>query len=165
MKNNSFLSLILCLLWIGFALNLQAQTPTKRAVNTNKTSTTNAGDSPQKIAEEICNCVNNFFNQYHPTIKTLVEDMVELGEEEAVKKFQNALMQLQGAEQEKAIADAQRFSEDANNGKMDNCLKIFEKKASMLTEAEQEQVMKELEISPSCKLVDDLIKIGNKDKK
>ncbi|MFN3315981.1 MAG: hypothetical protein ACK40K_04150 [Raineya sp.] len=72
---------------------------------------------------------------------------------------------MKGKEQEKAIADAQKFNEDVNNGKMDNCTKMFEEKAAKMTPAEQEQVMKELENSPSCKLVDDLIKIGNKDKK
>ncbi len=160
MKKTISFTLTLCLLWIGLALNVYAQAPNKRAASTNKTKS--AGDNPQKVAEDICNCVNNFFNQYHPSIKKLVEDMVELGEQKALENFQNTLLSLQGKEQEKALADAQQFSKDADEGKMDNCLKMFETRTTQMSEAEQQQVLRELENSPSCKLIDDLIKLGNK---
>lgn len=159
MKKTLAFVFALCFLWIGLA-DVFAQAPNKRAASNNKNKS--AGDTPQKVAEEICNCVNNFFNQYHPSIKKLVEDMVEFGQEKAMENFQNTLINLQGKEQEKAIADAQKFSKDADEGKMDHCLKMFETKAATMTEAQQQQVLRELENSPTCKLIDDLIKLGNK---
>jgi len=33
-----------------------------------------------------------------------------------------------------------------------------------MTDVQKEKVMQELENSPACKIVDDLIKLGNKDK-
>ena len=114
MKKTLFFSLAVCFLMIGLALNLQAQPPAKKAMKTNKTKS--AGDNPEKVAEDICNCVNDFFNQYHPSIRKMVEDMVEAGEEKATENFQNTLLSLQGKEQEKALADAQKFSDDVNSG-------------------------------------------------
>lgn len=160
MKKILSFTLTLCFLMVGLALNLQAQPPAKRAVKTNKTKS--ADDNPQKVAEDICNCINSFFNQYHPSIKRMIEDMVELGQEKATENFQNTLLSLQGKEQEKALADAQKFSDDVNTGKMDNCLKMFETKTTSMTDAQKEQVLKELENSPTCKIVDDLIKLGSK---
>lgn len=160
MKKTLSFSLAVCFLMIGLALNLQAQLPAKRAVKTNKTKS--AGDNPQKVAEDICNCINDFFNQYHPSIKKMIEDMVELGEEKAVENFQNTLLNLQGKEQEKAVADAQKFSNDVNGGKMDACLKMFETQTVSMTDAQKEEVFKELENSPTCRIVDDLTKLGSK---
>ncbi|GAB4124377.1 MAG: hypothetical protein OHK0045_11540 [Raineya sp.] len=132
----------------------------KKAVKTNKVKSAN--DDPQKVAEEICNCVNNFFSQYHPSIKKMVEDMVEFGQEKAMENFQNTLLNLQGKEQEKAILDAQNFSKDVEEGKMDNCIKAFEARTASMNETQKAQVMKELESSPACKMVDDLMKLGQK---
>jgi len=161
MKKKLSLVFAICSLMLGSVLNLQAQLPAKRTVKTNN-DTKSAGDSPQKVAEDICNCVNNFFNQYHPTIKKMIEDMVELGEEKATEKFQNIVLSLQGKEQEKAIADAQKFSSEVNAGKMDNCLKMFQTRTTSMSDAQKEQILRELEISPACKMVDDLIRLGSK---
>jgi hypothetical protein len=161
MKKNFATTLAVCFLMIGLALNLQAQPPAKKAVKNQKA---NSADTPEKVAEDLCNCINNFLNQYHPSIRKMLEDMVEFGEAKATENFQNTLLSLQGKEQEKAIADAQRFSDDVNNGKMNKCIKAFEAKTATMTEAQQAKILQELENSPACKIVDDLIKLGNKDK-
>lgn len=43
-------------------------------------------------------------------------------------------------------------------------IKDFEAKTASMTDVQKEKVMQELESSPNCKIVDDLIKIRNKDK-
>lgn len=150
---------LVCFLMIGLA-TLQAQPTTKkRAAKTNNSKSSE--NTPQKVAEDVCNCVNSFLNQYHPSIRKMMEDMAEFGEEKATENFQNTLLSLQGKEQEKALADAKRFSDDVRAGKMDNCIKNFEASVANMTDAEKEQVLRELESSPSCKIIDDLIKIGN----
>jgi len=161
MKKHLAFALAICFLMIGLALNLQAQPPAKKSA---KTQQMNSADSPEKVAEDLCNCVNNFLNQYHPSIRKMIEDMIEFGQEKAAENFQNTLLNLQGKEQEKAIADAQRFSQDVNEGKMDKCIKAFEARTASMTDAQKTKVMQELESSPNCKIVDDLIKIGNQDK-
>lgn len=155
-------------------LVVQGQLPTKSKaaskVNSNTNSrasstgsSTKAGETPQQVAEELCNCFNNYFSQYHPLIKSLIEDMAIHGEDKAVQTFQDKVVKLSSEEQQKVIADAQKFAEDANkepNG-MTACFETFQKKTSTMPEDQVKKALAELELSPSCKTIDELIKIGN----
>ncbi|MCU0437086.1 MAG: hypothetical protein MUC49_04175 [Raineya sp.] len=164
-------TLALCLT-VGFTF-AQGQLPIKsKAATTNKAntsskaSTTKAGETPQQVAEELCNCFNNYFSQYHPLIKTFIEDMAIQGQEKAAQIFQDNILKLSQEEQTKVIADAQKFAEDANkepNG-LTACFETFQKKTSTMPEAEVKKALEELELSPSCKTIDELMKIGKSGK-
>lgn len=134
--------------------------PSKKGVKSNSGSRNNSTATPEKVADDLCNCVNNFFNQYHPSIKQYIDDMLSLGEEKALEKFQNFLMSLPENEQKKAVDDAQKFSKDVEAGKLNICIDKFKNATSKMTEAQAQRVLDELEKSPTCKLVDDLIKLG-----
>ncbi|PKQ67376.1 hypothetical protein [Raineya orbicola] len=134
--------------------------PSKKGVKSNSGSRNNSAATPEKVADELCNCINNFFNQYHPSIRQYIDDMLSLGEEKALEKFQNYLMSLPENEQKKAVDDAQKFSKDVEAGKLNICIDKFKNSASKMTEAQAQRVLDELEKSPACKLVDDLIKLG-----
>ncbi len=150
-------SLVMFLLLSGSIAFAQ---PTKKGVKNNSSSRNNSATTPENVAEELCNCINNFFNQYHPSIRQYIDDMLSLGEEKALEKFQNVLMNLPEKEQKKAVEDAQKFSKDVDAGKLNTCLNKFQSAASKMTEAQVQKVLDELEKSPSCKLVDDLMKLG-----
>lgn len=165
-------TLALCFV-VGFVV-AQGQLPIKSKaaskVNSNTNSrasstgsSTKGGETPQQVAEELCNCFNNYFSQYHPLIKNLIEDMAIHGEDKAVQAFQDKVIKLSQEEQQKVIADAQKFAEDANkeNNGMTGCFETFQKKTSTMPEEEVKKALAELELSPSCKTVDELIKIGN----
>jgi len=165
-------TIALCFLVTGLAF-AQTKLPIKpKAATTNSnsraatTNSTSKGETPRDVAEELCNCFNNFFNQYHPAIRSLVEDMALHGEEKALEAFQKKVMNMSQEEQQKVIADAQKFAEDANNPKsgMANCIQIFQTKTSKMSEKDAQKILDELEASPSCKTIDELIKIGTKGK-
>ncbi|MCS6796315.1 MAG: hypothetical protein NZ516_10185, partial [Raineya sp.] len=101
--------------------------PTKKGVKTNSGSRNNSTNSPEKVAEGLCNCFNNFFNQYHPSIKQYLEAILTIGEEKAFEKFQNYLMTLNKREQKKAVENAQRFGKYVDEGKLDVCTEKFQK--------------------------------------
>lgn len=81
-------------------------------------------------------------------------------EEKALEKFQNALMSLSEKEQKKALDDTQKFSKDVDAGKLNVCLDKFKDTTFQMTEAKVQKILDELEKSLTCKLVDDLIKLG-----
>lgn len=168
-------TLALCLT-IGFTF-AQGQLPTKsKAATTNKANTssrasstgssTKAGETPQQVAEELCNCFNNYFSQYHPLIKTFIEDMATQGQDKATQIFQDNILKLSQDEQAKVLADAQKFAEDANkeNNSMTACFETFQKKTSTMPDDQVKKALEELELSPSCKTIDELIKIGKSGK-
>jgi len=149
-------------------LPIKSKAASKVNANTNSRASNNgnstkAGETPQQVAEELCNCFNNYFSQYHPLIKTFIEDMASQGQEKATQIFQDNIMKLSQEEQQKVVADAQKFAEDANkeNNAMTTCFETFQKKTSTMPEDQVKKALAELELSPSCKTVDELMKIGN----
>jgi hypothetical protein len=168
MKSLFQTTLALCFFVIGLA-SLQAQVPAKAKAAaaskaTSKAKKKQGRDTPENVAEELCDCFNNYLNQYHPIISGMISDMAVLGEEKALENFQEKFSKLSEKEQQTVLNDVNSFSKDAKDseGEMAKCINIFKTKTSKMSKADTQKVLDALERSPNCKTIDDLIKMANK---
>ncbi len=66
-------------------------------------------DDAQSAALEMCECMNNFFNELHPQLIQLMNDMIEVGEEEAQANFMEYLISASSEEQAQIQSDVMRM--------------------------------------------------------
>jgi hypothetical protein len=62
-----------------------------------------------ELAYKLCDCVEGIIEEFHPTLRDLMKDMVEKGEVEAQKKFAEKLMAMTEEEQKKVMVDIERM--------------------------------------------------------
>jgi hypothetical protein len=137
-----FLSLILSL---GFSL-VQAQN-------------NNAGSSrAETLAHELCDCITNYFQDMHPAIQAYLDDLTELGEAEAVRRFSEKIQKLSAEEQERVQQDAQRMQDVGNDPAFTRCAQLVQNAIMNDKEALafQNYIMK----APACALMRTFMLLG-----
>ncbi|MCU0437087.1 MAG: hypothetical protein MUC49_04180 [Raineya sp.] len=107
--------------------------------------------TPQQIVNDFLDCL---FSQYHPVIRTFIEDMGRFGETKASQLLLNNVLALDTEEAQKALADAQKFR-DTNT--MNSCINQFKDKVTLLSSEEALKTKEILEKSPMAKFVNNLL--------
>ncbi len=130
-------SLLSLLLWlqVGFAQDSTSPTVAKEA------------------AEDICECINQFFDELHPQLVQLMLDMTEIGEEEAQANFMAYLGEAPEEEQKQIQADIAKM-QNANEGIAKYCteVKLRYEDAEKSPDFE-DKMLAALEDNPNCRLV------------
>lgn len=107
----------------------------------------------KEAAEDICECINLFFDELHPQLVQLMLDMTEIGEEEAQANFVAYLSTASEEEQNQIQADIAKM-QNAEEGIAKYCteVKLRYEDAEKAPDFE-EKMLNELGKNPNCRLV------------
>jgi hypothetical protein len=114
-------------------------------------------------SKDICGCLNKFFDELHPKLVLYMNDMSDLGKEEADKKFFSYIGSASSEEQAIITADAQRLSNF--DAELKNyCPGIEERYAAYDDNDEFEaKTLSNLSQLPECKTVYSMYKLGQQE--
>lgn len=107
--------------------------------------------TPQQIVNDFLDCL---FGQYHPIIRTFIEDMGTLGEAKASQLLLTNVLALGPEEAQKALSDAQKFR-DTNT--MSFCIEEFKQKINILSPAQALETKDLLEKTSIAKFVNNIL--------
>ncbi len=107
----------------------------------------------KEAADDICECINLFFDELHPQLVQLMQDMVEIGEEEAQANFIAYFSKASLEEQNQIQTDILKM-QDAEEGIARYCteVKLRYENAEKAPDFE-DKMMAELENKTNCRLV------------
>lgn len=128
-----------------------------------------ATDKIESLAKDLCNCIMPVLDTLHPALKTMMTDMIEIGEDSAAKKF--GLWYKMASEKDKATIQQHILMLDGGEGMP--VLKDCEAKlvikypelAQQLQSTESEFYRKLADYMMTdnkCKLLGAMLKLGSK---
>ncbi len=127
-------------------------TPQAKAQNLDKDA--------KSAALEMCGCMNNFFNELHPQLIQLMNDMAELGEEEAQANFVSYLMSASPEEQAEIQEDVMRMQNASDEIEV-YCQEVKDRYASYDNNSEfKDKMINALQKEADCSLVAKMMKLG-----
>lgn len=133
--------------------------------SSNSSNTSISDAEVTKMANKVCDCVNQVMSTYDPRIITYLKDFAKYGEDVAEQNMENAMMKMSETEQEKLLAEFERL--DYMEDEMVNipvCKELEQIGAKYEDNVLfEEKVIEYLKKKPNCKMVSLFIMISEQE--
>ena len=117
----------------------------------------------RSAALDVCNCMNKFFDELHPKLIDLMNDILEFGEEQAQNNFMVYLASASEEDQARIATDVERM--DNVDQELDEFCKEVEERYSEYDDSDEFEVkiISNLSTFPECKLVHSMMILAQED--
>lgn len=132
----------------------QAQNDGGNSGRKSSNTTSDMSSDAANAASDMCDCINATIGDLHPQLMVFLEDMVDLGQEQAEQKFAGYIMGVGEEEQARILRDAQKLEQIGEGLENSDCGSELESKYSQYEDNVEfeEKVMNHLQNKANCKL-------------
>jgi len=119
-------------------------------------------EAAYEAAMDICNCTSDMIGDAHPQMLEYIYNVDAYGQEKAQELFTEYLMTASTEDQQKIMADAERFQNVMSSPEYTNCMEKIDGKYSQFDGESEflELLQQNLEDLEDCKLTFILMKMG-----